>query len=182
MSERSEKLLFRTAQPSDVDTVLRMIEEGRRRLKASGVDQWQDGYPNRAAVEADVARKRGLLILSDRIEAGYGAVVTDGEAAYDTPECRWTVPGPYLTIHRLCIAEAYVRQGLARAFIRHAGRTGAARGFRALRADTHPDNRRMLRLLEEEGFRYAGRCYYASLRLAFEKALEKEEAVEPDNR
>ena len=45
---------FRKSQMEDVDRILELIEMAKSSLKEMGIDQWQNGYPNREKIENDV--------------------------------------------------------------------------------------------------------------------------------
>ena len=110
--------------------------------------------------------------LRGREAVAYGAAVFDGEPAYAGIEGRWLTDGAYVVLHRLAVAGGMQGRGLATAFLRRVGELARRRGVCAFRVDTNFDNRRMLRLLEKEGFRFCGTVRYAGgERLAFEKRL-----------
>lgn len=45
---------FRKSTYDDVDKILEIIEKAKAEFKKSGLDQWQNGYPNRQVIENDV--------------------------------------------------------------------------------------------------------------------------------
>lgn len=95
----------------------------------------------------------------------YGAVVFDGEPAYDAIEGAWLTDGEYVVLHRMAVADGEKGRGVATEFMRGASkrwRAGAARavcastpisttvtccvcsgrlGFRLLREGTLPERR-----------------------------------------
>ena len=102
----------------------------------------------------------------------YGAVVFDGEPAYDRiEEGGWAAEGPYVAVHRLVVGERFVRRGVAAALLREAAREALVRGIRSFRIDTHPDNGPMRALLVREGFACRGKVRYEAVRLAYEKPI-----------
>lgn len=165
---------FRPALVQDVERIVEIIREAQRRLAASGIDQWQNGYPNRQRVEEDIARGYGRVLTLDGEVVAYGALVWDGERAYDNLQGgRWITPvnSHYLTIHRLCVAEKVVGKGYGRCFMVAAEREATERGVKSVRVDTHPHNLTMQGLIGSLGYLYCGTVVYESLRLAYEKAL-----------
>ena len=94
----------------------------------------------------------------------YGAVVFDGEPAYDAIDGQWLTDGPYVLVHRIAVADGERGRGVAAEFLH--------RVEALFRIDTNFDNRTMLRLLERTGFSYCGKVVYRSgERLAYEKRL-----------
>ena len=102
----------------------------------------------------------------------YGAVVFDGEPAYEALEGEWLTEGPYVLVHRMAVADGERGKGVAAEFLRHVEDLARERGVKAFRIDTNYDNRPMLRLLERTGFTPCGKVVYRSgERLVFEKEL-----------
>lgn len=166
------KYQFRMAQSTDVERVVEIIRSAQRRLGERGIDQWQNGYPNRSSVESDVARGYGRVVCREGRVVAYGALTYDGESAYDRLRGgAWlTSAGDYLTIHRLCVEDEALGEGCGRLFMEFA--QGEAKGrVVSVRVDTHPDNRIMQHLLSSLGYLYCGTVTYESLRLAYEKVL-----------
>ena len=158
--------------PEDVPAIMTLVEAAVRRLAAMGVDQWQDGYPNRGRIEQDVAEGIGYVIEeADRVVA-YGAVIFTGEDAYRAIDGGWlTEEENYVVVHRMCVAEEVVGHGFGRRFMEAAEQLSRGR-VQSFRVDTHADNRVMQSLLPRLGFTRCGIIYFESRHLiAFEKIL-----------
>ena len=158
--------------PEDVPAIMTLVEAAVRRLAAMGVDQWQDGYPNRGRIEQDVAEGIGYVIEeADRVVA-YGAVIFTGEDAYRAIDGRWlTDEENYVVVHRMCVAEEVVGHGFGRRFMEAAEQLSRGR-VQSFRVDTHADNRVMQSLLPRLGFTRSGIINFESRHLvAFEKIL-----------
>ncbi|MDE6140318.1 MAG: GNAT family N-acetyltransferase [Alistipes sp.] len=171
---------FRKAICNDRDTILSIVRSAQLSLCESGIDQWQDGYPSAAIIDEDIAAGNGCVIEDrDGEIAAYGAVISDGEPAYDhLQDGEWHFGGRYIVIHRLCVAADRVRQGIANSFFRYAMQMGRRLGIDIIRVDTHSDNRRMLSLLAKEGFAYCGKVSYrGALRSAFDRRIAKPETA-----
>lgn len=160
---------------ADIDSVMRMVEAAKERLRRRGVDQWQRGYPCRESIEADVAAGVGMALRDDGGIAAYGAVIFTGEQAYDHI-CggEWLTGGPYAVVHRLCVAEKRLGCGCATEFMRRTEEFVRPRAA-SIRIDTHPDNIPMQGLIRKAGFVYCGDVTIESRRLAFEKPLGRTE-------
>lgn len=199
---KTNDILFRPASQRDQSRILEIIRQAQRRMAAAGSDQWQDGYPAPENIAADLARGYGHVICraaatEDRTtEAAispaehsadvtpqaadaqeviaYGAVVFDGEPAYEALEGgRWLSDRPYVVVHRLAVADEALGCGIGTEFFHRVERLARRQGVTSFRVDTNFDNRRMLRLLAREGFTRCGKVHYRSgEREAFEKLLD----------
>ena len=171
------ELIFRQAQSCETDRIMQIIRQAQARMHAAGSRQWQDGYPAPGHISADIGRNRGYVLCKPGVEGplsviAYGAVVFDGEPAYDRiEEGSWAAEGPYVAVHRLVVGERFVRRGVAAALLREAAREALVRGIRSFRIDTHPDNGLMRALLVREGFACRGKVRYEAVRLAYEKPI-----------
>ena len=103
----------------------------------------------------------------------YGAVVFDGEPAYEALEGgQWLSEGPYVVVHRLAVADEALGESVGTRFLQEVERMARQRGIGSFRVDTNFDNHRMLRILAREGFTRCGTVRYRSgEREAFEKRL-----------
>lgn len=170
-------LQFRRASAEDAARILEIIRQAQAQMRAAGSQQWQNGYPALGDIRRDIERGYGYVLCHPGQDTpcgvvAYGAVVFDGEAAYEEIEGRWETPEPYVVLHRLAVADEMKRRGVAAEYLRRVESLALDRGVDAFRVDTNFDNRYMLRLLEKTGFRYCGKIRYDSgERLAFEKQL-----------
>ena len=102
----------------------------------------------------------------------YGAVVFDGEPAYDAIDGQWLTDEPYVLVHRIAVVDGERGRGVAAEFLHRVETLAQERGVKAFRIDTNFDNQTMLRLLERTGFTYCGKVVYRSgERLAYEKRI-----------
>ena len=177
--ERNETLIFRHAAPEDVERILQIIAQAQRQMREAGSQQWQNGYPAREHIDADLRHGYGYVlqrpdIVGAQAVIAYGAVVFDGEKAYDALyEGAWLGEGSYVVLHRLAVADGEKEHGVAGEFFHRTVRLARKRGVASFRVDTNFDNHRMLHILPREGFTYCGKVRYESgERLAFEKRFD----------
>ena len=159
-----DQLLFRPAAEADLGRIMEIIRAAQARMRARGSSQWQNGYPAAADILRDIERGYGHLLAEAEtgLTVAYGAVLFEGEPAYEAIEGRWLTSGPYVMVHRLAVAEERLRQGVAR-------------GIGSFRVDTNFDNADMLARLAEAGFVRCGEIRYgAEHREAFEKVLRRQ--------
>ena len=142
---------IRKTTEGDIDAVMTIIEEARRTIAALGIDQWQNGSPNRSMIAEDVALGQGRCVVSDdgRI-VGTFALISDGEPTYDYIfDGAWTMDDlasnggyAYLAIHRVAIAVANRGSGISTAILDYAAQTARELGRDSLRIDRRRTDRR----------------------------------------
>ena len=147
------ELIFRQAQSCETDRIMQIIRQAQARMHAAGSRQWQDGYPAPGHISADIGRNRGYVLCKPGVEGplsviAYGAVVFDGEPAYDAIDGQWLTDEPYVLVHRIAVADGERGRGVAAEFLHRVETLAQERGVKAFRIDTNFDNQTMLRLLE----------------------------------
>jgi len=192
------RFTFRKTVEADIDRILCIIRQAQEYMKQQGIDQWQNGYPDREAIADDIQKGYGYVLLMNDIIVGTVAVTFDGEKTYDNIyEGKWLSDGEhasdnwskhaadnrsehtadrrmnYATIHRIAVDAQYKGAGFASVIIGDIEQMCCSRSVRSIRVDTHRRNTSMQRLLEKNGFLYCGIIYLedGSERLAFEKIL-----------
>ena len=165
-------ITLKPAAAEDIDAALSMIRQGQAHLKAQGIDQWQNGYPDRARLEQDVQEEIGFIITNDQEIAGYLCIVLTGEPAYDIIQGNWVSDGSYGVIHRIVFSDAARGRGFSSRVFELAENYCRDRQIPSLRIDTHADNHKMQHILSKNGFTFCGIVEYTSgLRRAYEKLL-----------
>lgn len=180
----NRQLIFRRAVEADMERILQIIAQAQRQMREAGSLQWQNGYPARRDIDADLRRGCGYVLQRPDMEEpqaviAYGAVIFDGEAAYRDIEGAWLGEQAYVVLHRLAVADGEKCRGVATEFFHRTVRLARERGIGSFRVDTNFDNHRMLHILRREGFVYCGKVHYESgERLAFEKPLGVPQRIE----
>lgn len=164
---------FRPAQATDLDAMMRIIDQAKVYLRGLGIDQWQSGYPDRETLAGDI-RKGDAYVLEDAGEVvGTTAVVFDGEPSYaGLTGGAWLSDGPYAVIHRMALSNDRKGQGLSTVFLKEVENLCLGRGVHSIKADTHPGNPVMQIVLSRNGFAPCGTIVFeGSEKLAYEKLL-----------
>jgi len=169
---------LRLSTQQDLDQILAIIAQAQAYLAASGVDQWQDGYPDRAVMLEDIRLARGYVLETDGVVAGIATIVLDGEPSYDVIEDgAWTTPEPYACIHRIAVATSLRGTGVSNRLMQAAEKMIRSKGIVSVRIDTHRDNMAMQRMLARNGYARCGVIYLlkgnerGAQRIALEKTL-----------
>ena len=153
------KLRFepRRAEESDMDALLGILDEAKSFLRDSGVDQWQDGYPNREVLSEDIAAGRGWLFECEGRVAGYECVAMTPEECYKGIDGKWLTEGEnYAVIHRAMAGADFRGSRLASEMFSLAEELAAGMGKTSVRVDTHRGNKPMNRLAQKMGYAYCG--------------------------
>ena len=173
---------IRTTTPKDIDSVMTVIEEARRTLASLGINQWQNGSPNRTMITEDMALGQGRVVTDDEgAVIGTFALIYTGEPTYiAVHDGGWHSPDydengdfAYIAIHRVAISVAHRGSGISTAIIAYAEEFARILGKSALRIDTHEGNVVMRRMLEKHGFVACGTIFLQNgdPRVAYEKIL-----------
>ena len=136
------ELIFRQAQSCETDRIMQIIRQAQARMHAAGSRQWQDGYPAPGHISADIGRNRGYVLCKPGVEGplsviAYGAVVFDGEPAYDAIDGQWLTDEPYVLVHRIAVADGERGRGVAAEFLHRVETLAQERGVKAFRIDTN---------------------------------------------
>lgn len=165
-------LEFRKATTADADQIWHILEKAIARRKAEGSDQWQDGYPNPAVVEHDIANDYGYVLAAGDKIAGYVALLINDEPAYADIKGKWLTDGDFVVYHRVAISDDFLGQGLAQKMLQQVEGYALENGITSVRADTNYDNKGMLRIFEKLGYVYCGEVFFRdAARRAYEKVL-----------
>lgn len=149
--------MLRKATETDLEQMVLIAQAARERMKAMGIDQWQKaGYPGREHFAADVASERGYVFECGGEIAAVCAVTFTGDISYQKIDGAWLTDGEYATVHRLAVAPAHLRQGVARQVFEAVCALAKERGMGSVRVDTHRDNKPMQAALTAAGFTYCG--------------------------
>ncbi len=156
-------MIWRRCTDQDLPQVAALFADAHAFMRAQNLPQWQGDYPNAEDVRRDMAQGIGWVLVEEKVLA-YAALREGEEPTYAYIEGAWQSDGPYLTLHRVVVAErgkGYVGQVFAQ----------AARMARWLRIDTHESNTPMRRAIEKFGFAECGVIYVedGSPRIAYEK-------------
>ena len=148
------------AQEKDLETCIRLIDEGRAFQRAQGFVQWPDYYPNKDTIREDIRLERGYLVTVDEKPAGYQSIDFGGEPAYEVLEGTWRTDGPYAVVHRMAIGDGYRGMGLTKQIFVKIREICLARDVHCIKIDTDYPNLRMQHVLEKEGFVACGTVYF----------------------
>lgn len=168
--QQSSTPQLRRAVATDVPAIVGIMKKAVQKMLAEGKCQWDETYPTASHIRADIDQEIGHVLELNGRPVAYGAIVINGEPAYDRLDGKWLSEGDYVVIHRIAVDTDVACRGLGRAFINAAQDYAALRGVHSFKIDTNYDNDAMLHLLKSLGFSYCGVIHYErGDRMAFEK-------------
>lgn len=162
----------RLAKKADVPDILNVIEQGKKRLKALGVDQWQEGYPNEESILQDIAQKQGHVFIKGGQIVAYAAIVFERDPFYENINGHWLTDNPYVVVHRIAVSDKHAHQGIAKFIFASAEKMAQKKAVPSFRIDTHHDNRYMRNLIRQFNFTLCGIVQVRDgIRMAYEKII-----------
>lgn len=163
---------LRLAGPEEVPRAIEIIDMAKEHLKQQGIDQWQNGYPDRDCIREDAAKERGYFLVDGEEILGYLCVDYGGEPAYDDMNGEWQTDGRYVVVHRMAFTEGARGRGMSGTAFRLVEEMSREKGVNAFRVDTDADNKKMQHILKKNGFEYRGTiCFDNSEKIAFDKII-----------
>ena len=143
------------ALESDLDPLIALTSDCVTALRARGIDQWDDIYPNRELLARDVAA--GTVSLLRAEGALVGTITLDGNLDPLWQGMEWSQPDAgAAAIHRVMVHPSRQGQGLARWLMAHAESQARENGSHSIRLDAFTANPASLRLYDALGYRRTG--------------------------
>ena len=165
-------MIFRKAVESDVDQIWEVLQYAIACRKKDGSSQWQDGYPNLESIRNDLKNDWAYVIVDQEGILAYGAVIFDGEPAYEEIVGTWLSTDDFVVLHRIASAKRSKGMGIATHFFKYVEELALSKGIHSIKVDTNFDNTAMLKILDRLDYQYCGEVYFrGSARKAFEKLV-----------
>ncbi len=158
---------IRNTTIEDLDDLRRIFHFAREQMKADGnPTQWQDDRPDENFVKQDILKGNSYVVENDGKIVGTFAFIIGIDPTYTEIDGSWLNDKEYGTIHR--IASDGTAKGIFKAVLDYVCRFGVD-----IRIDTHEDNKRMLHLIENNGFVRCGIIITddGTERIAFQKIV-----------
>jgi ribosomal protein S18 acetylase RimI-like enzyme len=161
---------------SDIQSILKIINDAKVYLKSQKIDQWQNGYPNQTQIERDIANNESYVLINDANQVIATSMFSiRPEPTYKVIDGEWKIKESekYGVIHRLAIDKNYRKKGIASHLLNEFHLLLDKQQIRSLKIDTHEDNHEMQCLVKKLGYVYCGIIFteYNAKRFAFEKVI-----------
>ena len=170
-------MYIRDAKIEDAVRIMEIIDGAKESLKALGIDQWQNGYPNMDSTLRDIKNGIGRVLIDDEENIiATAAVYVGNEPTYDKIyDGAWLVDtDTYGIIHRIAVDATSKNKGIASKIMDYCASLARESGLSSLRCDTHFGNVIMQHTLEKNGYKCCGTIYLEDgiLRIGYEKRLD----------
>jgi len=172
-------ILLRKTRPEELDEVMRILAGARDFMHSRRIPQWDNGYPSRELISADMHRGDSYVLEEPGALLGVCTVTLLPDPSYAAlTEGAWLCADePYAALHRVAVNPACRGRGIGREIFSHAEALARELGVTSLRGDTHPQNKLMRRLFDASGFTLCGVIELVNTeesdtrRIAFQKVL-----------
>jgi ribosomal protein S18 acetylase RimI-like enzyme len=119
--------------------LMSLIGAATASMNAQGILQWDEVYPDRETICADVAGQ--TLMVLDQEGVLKGMVVLNEHQDKEYADVDWQLTqGRQLVVHRLCVHPQYQGQGVAKRLMALAEDYAQQGGYSAIRLDTFIQN------------------------------------------
>lgn len=162
---------LRLTTTNDIDAVMTIINQAKAYFKKQGINQWQDGYPNKASIINDISRQEAYVLDIEGEIVATAMISKAIEPNYNYIDGKWLQSNDYLVVHRIAVRDDQKGKSLAKKIIDEAIKLYP--NIPSIRIDTHDDNLSMQSFLIKYGFKYCGIIYLENkeTRRAYEKIL-----------
>jgi GNAT superfamily N-acetyltransferase len=140
---------------SELPRLMELKDTCIARMRADGIEQWDEVYPDTACIARDLAA--GNLHVVRRGTHIVGCFTLDTTHDPLWAGMAWAVPSEAAAVvHRLMVDPAAQGRGLAKQLMAHAELLARERGFLAIHLDCFTANPAALRLYESLGYQRIG--------------------------
>jgi GNAT superfamily N-acetyltransferase len=164
-------LCMRKAQSKELPALLALAAQCATHMKAAGIDQWDEIYPNEFILSRDLQGYTLYVCESQNTLLGYFVLNAEQDPTYAAVSWRLQ-EAPIGVIHRLMVTPQSQGRGLAKMMMEFAENEARSLGYRVLRLDAFTKNPRALGLYDKLGYQRVG---FVQLRkgefVCFEKSL-----------
>ena len=165
---------LRLASEDDREIILKIYDDGSKKLKSLGLDQWQGQDKPNLDNFKDLIDNNNIFVLEDHGKVVSTVIIYDFDVDYENNlDGTWQSPKPYVALHRIGTLESERKKGYGRRVIEMSESYARENNFKSVRIDTHRGNKDMQKLLSSLSYKYVGIVYLGGKneRLAFEKVL-----------
>ncbi|WP_277219201.1 GNAT family N-acetyltransferase [Peptoniphilus vaginalis] len=165
---------LRLAREDDREIILQIYDDGSKKLKALGLDQWQGKDKPNLDNFKELIENKNIFVLEDDGKVVSTVIIYDNDIDYENNlDGTWQSPKPYVALHRIGTLESERKKGYGRKIIEMSEFYARENNFKSVRIDTHRGNKTMQGLLKSLNYEYVGLVYLSGKneRLAFEKVL-----------
>lgn len=159
----------RKSKIEDLEEIIEIIDQGKAYLKSQGINQWQDGNPNRETILKDIQEQISYVVDENCVIATMRFSIEE-DPDYGYIEGSWKTNGPYGVMHRVAVCDSCKGKSVAKVMLDYAIACCKENHVHSLRIDTHVENLSMRRFIEKNHFEECGFVYIRGTekRIAYE--------------
>jgi len=165
---------IRKSRMEDIERIMCVIHEAQESMRANGIPQWQDGYPNEEVISQDIKTGNSYVLVEDENVIGTAYIVAEHEPSYDYIEDgQWLNDHPYVVVHRIAISKNYKGKDCSHQLMAFAESLATNSQLHDIRIDTHHQNLPMRKFLSKLGYHACGTVYLnnGDKRIAYQKSF-----------
>jgi GNAT superfamily N-acetyltransferase len=148
---------IREASTADIEPILDLVRACIAGMRSRGIDQWDEVYPDRRAIESDIRGGTAVVAIGDQTIAGFAVLDEHQEPEYG--EVPWS-SSRAAVIHRMMVAPLSEGRGIARALMTFLERRATSTGYSSIRLDAFVNNPRAVQFYERCEYRRAGQVRF----------------------
>lgn len=169
-SKTHHPLTIKKAVPEDLPAIVDLFQHAITHMRAHGIDQWDELYPDPETLRQDIASGSQYICLQEGSLAA--AFALNGDCDPEYTEGTWRYGTPFNVVHRLCVDPRRQGTGIGRKTMLSIETMAREQGIVSLRLDAFSQNPAALWLYEKLGFEKAGTITFRKGRFVlYEKLL-----------
>ncbi|SHG29032.1 Ribosomal protein S18 acetylase RimI [Salegentibacter echinorum] len=151
--------MIRKAIREDLPAIKSLTEACAKALQAKNIFQWNENYPSREKLAADIRKNELYLWEEDKRIVSIMVLTSTMASVYN--DVHWFTPNKNnLYVHRLATHPEYWGEGYARKMMDFAEETAKQNNCASIRLDTFSKNKRNLKFYEARGYDRSGFVYF----------------------
>jgi GNAT superfamily N-acetyltransferase len=143
------------AVASDLSELIALKDACIARMRADGIEQWDEIYPSAANIEEDIKVATLHVLRVDGEITGNMTLDEKLDALWQGMDWQ-PITGPVAAVHRLMVHPSMQGRGLSKQLMLHAESLARVKGFHAIRLDAFTHNPVALALYDRLGYRRTG--------------------------
>ena len=148
-------MIIRKAKISDLKEIMEMYKSCVKGMIASGVDQWDDTYPDIETISQDL-EKQSYYVAEIEGEI-IGGINIDRNQDKTYLEIDWKDKSDsFLVVHRLGVKEEFWKKKIGKKLMIFAENMVIEKGLKSIRLDTYSGNPKAMEFYRRLGYRELG--------------------------
>jgi ribosomal protein S18 acetylase RimI-like enzyme len=139
----------------EIDRVMSLISDAVKDMETKGIYQWDEIYPDKTVMLADIASNS---LYTARLDNNIAGIIAVNEIqSFEYQSIPWSNnPGNPLIVHRLCVHPKYQGRGLAKLLMNFAETYAGENKYDSIRLDAFVDNKAAVRLYDSMNYENKG--------------------------